>query len=213
MNLIFLLFFGAILSLILFGYLKPGFVFPNSTYIYLKEGKISTSKRTAYFAFILFAVTVFLVISSFQYINTADYARWPMGGWSNDMSRYWFGFQDAQGLSLRKFLLTQGQEPLYIAFIWIMRKLTSHFSLVLLVAYTFVFVSYLKFLRDFILFRCTPPPHQKTKSLPSSRLRSRLFPLSACSIRSFWCRSVSSEWGLPLPCRCIHTDTCLRGST
>lgn len=211
MNLIFLLFFGAIFSLILFGYLKPGFVFPNSTYIYLKEGKISTSKRTAYFAFILFAVTVFLVISSFQYINTADYARWPMGGWSNDMSRYWFGFQDAHGLSLRKFLLTQGQEPLYIAFIWIMRKLTSHFSVVLLVAYTFVFVSCLKFLRDFILFRCTPP--QKTKSLPSSRLRSRLFPFSACSIRSFWCRSVSSEWGLPLPCRCIHTDTCLRGST
>ena len=133
------------------------------SYIYLKEGKISTSKRTAYFAFILFAVTVFLVISSFQYINTADYARWPMGGWSNDMSRYWFGFQDAQGLSLRKFLLTQGQEPLYIAFIWIMRKLTSHFSLVLLVAYTFVFVSYLKFLRDFILFRCTPPLTRKPR--------------------------------------------------
>lgn len=68
------------------------------------------------------------------------------------MSRYWFGFQDAGKQSLGQFMLSQAQEPLYLIFIYVMRRLTSHFSFVLLVAYGFYAVSVIQFLRDFVLF-------------------------------------------------------------
>lgn len=152
MNLLGLLLFGIIFSFVLFGYVKPDVVFPGATYIYLKGGRIPASKRTVYFVFLLSAVVVFLIIAGFQYINTAEFTRDAFGGWPNDMSRYWFGFQDAGKQSLGQFMLSQMQEPLYLIFIYVMRRLTSHFSLVLLVAYGFYAVSVIKFLRDFVLF-------------------------------------------------------------
>lgn len=152
MNLLGLLLFGIIFSFVLVGYVKPDVVFPGATYIYLKGGRIPASKRTVYFVFLLSAVVVFLIIAGFQYINTAEFTRDAFGGWSNDMSRYWFGFQDAGKQSLGQFMLSQMQEPLYLIFIYVMRRLTSHFSLVLLVAYGFYAVSVIKFLRDFVLF-------------------------------------------------------------
>ena len=132
MNLLGLLLFGIVFSFVLFGYVKPDVVFPGATYIYLKGGRIPASKRTVYFVFLLSAVVVFLIIAGFQYINTAEFTRDAFGGWSNDMSRYWFGFQDAGKQSLGQFMLSQMQEPLYLIFIYVMRRLTSHFSLVLL---------------------------------------------------------------------------------
>ena len=154
MNLLGLLLFGIIFSFVLFGYVKPDVVFPHATYVYLKDGRIPMSKRATYFPFLLSAVGVFLVLSGFQYINTAEFTRSGFDGtWSNDMSRYWFGFQDAGSLPFRLFLLSQGQEPLYLVFIYVMRKLTVHFSFVLLVAYAFFAVSVIQFLKDFVLFR------------------------------------------------------------
>lgn len=153
MNLFLLLSFGLCFSACLIIYLNPKFVFPNSTYIYTRNEKIPITRGSSYFVFLFFFGSFFLVLSSFQYINTAEYARFPIGsGWSNDMSRYWFGFQDAGEYSLKKFMFSQGQEPIYLLLIFVANKITAHFSYILVFAYAFILISVLKFLKDFVKF-------------------------------------------------------------
>ena len=150
MTLLYLGTFGLVFSLILFGYLKPEILFLNQTYIYTEKNRIAVSRKIAYFPFILLIGALFLCHSSFQYINMANFARWIDGGWSNDMSRYKFAFEDSIKYSLKDFIVFQAQEPLYLFLIYFFRRITSHFSFVLLAFYMFILYSTIRFLVCFV---------------------------------------------------------------
>lgn len=135
--------FGILFSLILFGSYKMQFFFPGD------YGTGIASRKISYFPLISFFVLTFLALAAFQYINTAGYAL-RMNEWANDMTRYKVTFDDAAKYSLRAYLKAKREEPLYLSWMYFLRKITGHFSIVLLFSYSFVVFSMMFFLRRFV---------------------------------------------------------------
>lgn len=138
MNLLFLLLFGSILFLSFGLYLNPRNVEGGS--LVQKESKMIIFP----ILFILFFI--YIIISAFQYIDLSPAAKWINSN-NNDLSRYKMGFDSFGELSLKEALFSSGSEPLYTLTIFVLRKITNHFSLVLLIFYSFIFSVIYRYLK------------------------------------------------------------------
>lgn len=100
--------------------------------------------------FFLFSIGfLFIIFCTFQYIDTSPSVRWINGGISNDMSRYKIAFDSIKNKSLKESFFSLGQEPLYVLYVYVLSRITSHFSVVLLVTYIFMLLSIYSFIKHF----------------------------------------------------------------
>lgn len=117
---------------------KKKFIFSNKQFLLLENGKkIVLSRATSYFPFLVFLLGSFLLFSSFQYVDTTNLGRWGV----NDLPRYYFSFNEACKYSLYDFFLKTMQEPLYLLFVWSVRRITTSFTVFLTIIYFFHFCS------------------------------------------------------------------------
>lgn len=137
MNLIGLLIFGLIFSIIL---LKS---------LFFKSSIIRYGLFTKVLSPLFFIGFLFVIISSFQYINTSELAQWSSDKYRNDLPRYKKIFDIAINYSLPQFVSQVRQEPLFLLYIYILRHVTSHFSVVLLLSYSFIFLAIVSFVKNF----------------------------------------------------------------
>lgn len=93
MNLFLLLVFGIFLLITFDLYLNPSF-------ISRKNENLKNQKLTLY-TVLLLMFSIFIIISSFQYIDLSSNARW-LNTNSNDLSRYKMGFDSFENISLKK---------------------------------------------------------------------------------------------------------------
>lgn len=138
MNLFLLLTFGVFLFFSLGIYL-------NTSFVAGKNANLANQRLTLYPVLILM-FSLFVIISSFQYIDLSSSARW-LNSNSNDLSRYKMGFDSFGSKSLKEAFFISGYEPLYTLTVFLIRKITKHFSFALLIIYAFNFISMYSFLK------------------------------------------------------------------
>lgn len=148
MNLVFLLFFGFIFTLVLLCYFKPSFILVKNNKLNMPGGSFTVNDKTRYFPLLMSIYFIFIMTVSFQYISTNPL---DFGIYANsfDLIRYKKLFNDSIDYSLPKYLLLSGQEPIYSLIIWCLRRITSSFSIVLAILYSFIFFSLVHFLKAF----------------------------------------------------------------
>lgn len=142
MNLILLLFFGIFMVAVFDIYRNPVFLNGHTHCGY-------ESNRIVIFPLLLFVFCVFVLISSFQYIDISPKAKWININ-NNDMSRYKMGFDSMDGATLREAFISQAQEPLYILSVFLLRKFSPYFSFALIVFYSFIFLCLTAYLKIFL---------------------------------------------------------------
>lgn len=125
---------------------KKKFIFSNKQFLLLENGKkIVLSRATSYFPFLVFLLGSFLLFSSFQYVDTTNMGRWG----ANDLPRYYFSFNEACKYSFYDFFLKTMQEPLYLLFVWSVRRISTSFTVFLIIIYFFHFCSLKRIVNDF----------------------------------------------------------------
>jgi len=133
--------FGIIFSLIICFFNRPQLIFKNKkSSDYNLISQYAFSPKTAYFPLIVFLFIVFIIFTVFREIDGGG-----IGGM--DAIKYKLSFENATQ-SLIQSLFTQGFEPIYGLFVWIIRKISSDFRLFLFIYYTIVFFLQIKILSN-----------------------------------------------------------------
>lgn len=142
MNLLLLLIFGFLLFFVYDFFINPEMIIAC-------KSLNSKEKKVVFFPIMMLFFVIFLFISAFQYIDTSEAARWNGINNKNDLSRYFFAFEELNSKTYFEAIKSIGQEPLYILYIYVVRKLTNSFSVFLLLTYTFEFYCLYSFLKLF----------------------------------------------------------------
>lgn len=113
---------------------------------YIRIGNQLT-KQMELFPFVILFFSLYIVFTSFQYIDLSTNAYWLQ---RNDLTRYKMNFDVAKKYSLKEFFVVNRQEPLYTLAIYIFRNISSSFSFFLAVIYIIHLYCFIYFLKEFV---------------------------------------------------------------
>lgn len=100
--------------------------------------------------FLIICFVFFIILSSFQYIDLSENAKWVR---KNDLTRYAISFYQIHGLNIIDAFDKMGQEPLYVLLNYLVSKITSSFSVFLIICFSYINFCYYKFIKNMELTR------------------------------------------------------------